>query len=240
MSDGTRHLPWYESTVFLVVALIVCWPVGLALIWVQRAFMQPARIAVSVAAPVLTALAITGIVLIAAQPAATLEPKPASTVSVITTPSAPTTPSVASSSTVTTSTASTSTPKADDSGITKNPGSQGGGASGPKPAPAKPGAKTESTARFTVEGEIAVSTAGQQITVTMKAVQTSGIRTYQWWIQASGNTANVQSSSPSYTYTYYGMPPTSVSLTATDNNGKLHSASAGVTVKNGYIRGATL
>ncbi len=73
--------------------------------------------------------------------------------------------------------------------------------------------------------------------MTMKALQTSGIRNYLWWVYAGGNTVSLDGSTA--TYSYEGMPPTSVMLVATDSSGKAHSASAYVGYANGRLQGAT-
>ena len=61
MEEQRARWLWYERTWLVIVALVVFWPIGLALMWVQGKFSPATRVAVSIAAPVLSAALLAGI-----------------------------------------------------------------------------------------------------------------------------------------------------------------------------------
>ena len=239
MSDSDKRWLWYEKPGFVIGAIIVFWPVGLTLMWIQRKFSPKARIALSIAAPVLTAIVVAS--LLGGSPASDDRSVEAdiSTDSVI--PSA---------SVLTTSTTASGTVGATGSpSATRTPAGKGTKTTGtttttPKPAPAPatdptpppvdPNAKT----RFTLVGTYKSTSSGMQAEFTLKATPKDGIVTYEWWVYSGGSTASYEGLEVSDSH--YGLPPTSVRLVMYDSKGKTYVSAASVYVSgdkltaNGY------
>jgi len=241
MSDSDKRWLWYEKPGFVIGAIVVFWPVGLTLMWMQKKFSPKARIAASIAAPVLTALVVAS--LLSGSPASDSRLVGADTSGDSVVPSA----SVLTTSSTTSGTVgATGTPSA-----TGTPGAKGaktGGstaaapkptpppapAPGPTPPPVDPNLKT----RFTMEGTYRSTSSGMKVEFTLKATPRDGIVTYEWWVYSGGATASYEGLEVSGSH--YGLAPTSVRLVMYDSKGKTYTSAASVYVSgekltaNGY------
>jgi hypothetical protein len=235
MSDSDKRWLWYEKPGFVIGAIIVFWPVGLTLMWIQKKFSPKARIAVSIAAPVLTALVVAS--LFGGSPASNSGSVEADTAgeSVIPSASVLTTSSTTSGTVGATGTPSaTGTPAAKGATTTAAPKPTPAPAPGATPPPVDPNRKT----RFTLEGTYKQTSSGMKAEFTLRATPRDGIVTYEWWVYSGGATASYDGLEVSDSH--YGLPPTSVRLVMYDSKGKTYTSAASVYVDkekltaNGY------
>lgn len=235
MSDPDKRWLWYEKPGFVIGAIVVFWPVGLTLMWIQKKFSPKARIAVSIAAPVLTALVVAS--LLSGSPASDGRSVEADTSgdSVVPSASVLTTSSTTSGTVGATGTPSaTGTPGAKGATTTAAPKPTPPPAPGATPPPVNPNRQT----RFTMEGTYKSTSSGMKAEFTLKATPKDGIVTYEWWVYSGGATASYVGLEVSDSH--YGLAPTSVRLVMYDSKGKTYTSAASVYVSgekltaNGY------
>jgi hypothetical protein len=238
MSDTDKRWLWYEKPGFVIGAIAVLWPVGLTLMWIQKKFSLKARIAISVAAPVLTAILAASLLTGSPGNGDGLEGTGTTDDSVV--PSA----SVLTTSTTTGTVSATGSPSATTSPSAQGPATSGSDTSAPKPAqnpapnPTPPPVDPNRKTRFTLEGTYRSASTGMKADFTLKATPRDGIVTYEWWVYSGGATASYDGIEISGSHT--GLPPTSVRLVMYDAQGKTYTSAASVYVSgdrltaNGY------
>jgi hypothetical protein len=179
---------WYERTWFVIAALIVFWPIGLALMWAQHKFSPSVRLALSVAAPALSAAALAAVILLPRH----------------------TTPAVTPPSPAASSTTSTKTPASGRKTTGTSKKTSGGTGSTPRPTPtppAPPAPRPTGSVVFTLTGTYS----GTRVAYGLSASGISGASEYDWFVTANGDSHN-PSDGQSVSFSYEGQPPTSVRL----------------------------
>ncbi len=201
---------WYERTWFVIAALIVFWPIGLALMWAQHKFSPSVRLALSVAAPALSAAALAAVILLPRHttPAVT----PPSPVANVTTSTLPASSTVTTGSSAASSTTSTKTPT-----------------SGKKTVGT--GKNTTGAVVFTLTGTYS----GTRVAYSLSASGISGASEYDWFVTANGDSHN-PSDGQSVSFSYEGQPPTSVRLEVLASDGhSIRQSFAAVTASKGKL-----
>jgi hypothetical protein len=223
---------WYERTWFVIAALIVFWPIGLALMWAQHKFSPAVRLALSVAAPALSAAVLAGIILLPRHATPTVAPP--APVADITTGTLPASSTVTTGSSAASSTTSTKTPTSGKKTTGTGKKTSGGTGSTPRPTPtppAPPAPKPTGAVVFTVTGTYS----GTHVTYSLSASGISGASEYDWFVTANGDSHN-PSDGQSVSFSYEGQPPTSVRLEvlATDGH-SIRQSFAAVTASKGKL-----
>jgi hypothetical protein len=228
MTETHARWLWYERPWFVIAALVVFWPIGLALMWVQHKFSPTVRAAVSVGAPVLSAAVLAAALLLSAHaaPAKPVSPVAETTMSVSATGTAATS-SVAPSST----TATGSAKVAVKPGVKKPASKTTPGKTSPTPVKPPPVAPVTPAptggARFTLSGTVRASSTGtSRVSIVLRAASVKGATKYQWWITTVSSSFSY--TGQSVTTAYYGLPPTNVLLVVYGAKGTPESASADV------------
>ncbi len=225
MTEMHARWLWYERPWFVIAALVVFWPIGLALMWVQHKFSPGVRAAVSVGAPVLSAAVLAAALLLSAHvaPAQPTDPVAETTTSVSATGTTATS-SVAPSSTAATGSAKVAAkPGVKKPTSTTTPGKT-------SPTPVKPQPVTPAPtggARFTMSGTVRSSSTGtSRVSIALRAASVKGATKYQWWITTVSSSFSY--TGQSVTTAYYGLPPTNVLLVVYGAKGTPESSSADV------------
>ena len=225
---------WYERTWFVIVALVVFWPIGLALMWAQRKFSPAMRAGLSIAIPALSAMALAGILLLprGASPA---KPAPAvvgeTSAAVAATGSAPTTGSQAASSTTSTTATSSKQGGTKKSGGTTTPGRTTAPPANTQPAPP---ANPTGSARFTMTGAVRTTSAGtSRVSIALRAASAKGATKYVWWVTTVDSSTSY--SGQSVSLSYYGLPPSRIQLVAYYAKGAPTSWEADVVSNGGQL-----
>jgi len=242
MEEQRARWLWYERTWFVIAALVVFWPIGLALMWVQKKFTPVVRVAVSVAAPALSALVIAGIVLLP-RAGAPVDNRPApvaeTTASTSPTGSTSTTGSLAASSTTTTKTPASGKTKGKTKRTTRSKrrttttGATTPPQTNPQPVPV-PVPHPSGNAVFTLVGNYTAT----HVHYSLSAAGVSGAAAYVWYVSAGGSSHTLVGQTVSYSYDY-GMPPDSVTLTALRSDGSsIRSWQADVTASKSSLSAA--
>lgn len=241
MPETHARQVWYGRPGVVLAALIIFWPLGLFLTWTQKKYTLSDRVGLSVALPLVTLLIVMAASAGIGNPES-FESQLADAFEVVSlTRPTPETPDSDTPATAITSAAIAAT--ATGPGADNRPGASANTAPGsapktppkatpgPTPGPTPTPAQTDTPrSRFTMNGSY---TDAGTCEFTLKAGQTSGIATYEWWVTAIDVTTRY--TGRSVTEAYVGHFPQSVLLVTTDTAGKRYASVATVSAADAVM-----
>lgn len=231
MPDPNARWLWYEKPAFVIAAIVIFWPVGVALMWSQRKFSYRTRRTVTAVAALVTVVAVFAVLpplkgtIGAPATSATMTAQPVfGTGGGVPVPPMP----------VATQTASLPTSTSPTGEATSTSPTTPGGSAAP-PAGYTP-VSGPAQAHFTMEGTYTQTEVGSTVAFTLTAEPAADIVSWDWWVTASGSTSQYTGSMVQDSYS--GMPPTSVKLITTDSSGRSYQSQAGVVTTDGRVYAA--